>query len=75
MSPFAYKGKQAVVFFADRIEFVPPCRSIYVEILQLSVDKVGALRKLGTNRLWVMTGTLTQIGGERRGCSSLLTAA
>ncbi len=49
----AYKGKQAMIPFEDRIEIVRSCRYVDAAIPQYDMDKLTACKKLGATFLFV----------------------
>lgn len=49
----AYKGKQAMIPFEDRIEIVRSCRYVDAAIPQYDMDKLTACKKLGASFLFV----------------------
>lgn len=49
----AYKGKKAVVPFADRMEIVKNIRCVDAVIPQYDMDKVSVCKKLGATMLFV----------------------
>jgi len=49
----AYKSKQAVIPFVERIEVVRSCRYVDVAIPQRSIDKLEVVKKIGANLLFV----------------------
>ena len=48
-----YKGKKALIPFADRIEIVRSCKYVDVAIPQYDMDKLVACKKLGADFLFV----------------------
>jgi choline-phosphate cytidylyltransferase/glycerol-3-phosphate cytidylyltransferase len=49
----AYKSKQAVIPFVERIEVVRSCRYVDVAIPQRSIDKLEVVKKIGADLLFV----------------------
>lgn len=49
----AYKGKQAMIPFEDRIEIVRSCRYVDAAVPQYDMDKLTACKKLGASILFV----------------------
>jgi glycerol-3-phosphate cytidylyltransferase len=49
----AYKGKQAMIPFEDRIEIVRSCKYVDAAIPQYDMDKLSACKKLGAQFLFV----------------------
>lgn len=49
----SYKGKRAMIPFADRIEIVRSCKYVDVAIPQYDMDKLDACKKLGADFLFV----------------------
>ena len=49
----AYKGKQAMIPFEDRIELVRSCKYVDAAVPQYSMDKLEACKKLGAQLLFV----------------------
>ena len=49
----AYKGKQAMIPFEDRIEIVRSCKYVDAAIPQYDMDKLTACKKLGADILFV----------------------
>ena len=49
----AYKGKNSVIPYVERIEVVRACRYVDVAIPQKSIDKIEAVRKLNADILFV----------------------
>lgn len=49
----AYKGKQALIPFEDRIEIVRACRYVDAAVPQYDMDKLSACKKLGAKKLFV----------------------
>ena len=49
----AYKGKQALIPFEDRIELVRSCKYVDAAIPQYNMDKLAACKKLGAQLLFV----------------------
>lgn len=49
----AYKGKQAMIPFEDRIEIVRSCRYVDAAVPQYDMDKLTACKKLGASMLFV----------------------
>ncbi len=49
----AYKGKQAMIPFEDRIEIVRSCKYVDAAIPQYDMDKLTVCRKLGASVLFV----------------------
>ena len=49
----AYKGKQAMIPFEDRIELVRSCKYVDAAIPQYDMDKLTACKKLGAQFLFV----------------------
>jgi glycerol-3-phosphate cytidylyltransferase len=49
----AYKGKQAMIPFEDRIEVVRSCRYVDAAVPQYNMDKLAACKKLGASYLFV----------------------
>ncbi len=49
----AYKGKQAMIPFEDRIEIVRSCRYVDAAVPQYDMDKLTACKKLGAKVLFV----------------------
>ena len=49
----AYKGKNALIPFEDRIEIVRSCRYVDAAVPQYSMDKLDACRKLKASVLFV----------------------
>ena len=49
----AYKGKQAMIPFEDRIELVRSCKYVDAAVPQYDMDKLTACKKLGAKFLFV----------------------
>jgi len=49
----AYKGKQALIPFEDRIEIVRSCKYVDAAVPQYDMDKLTACKKLGAKVLFV----------------------
>jgi len=49
----AYKGKQAMIPFEDRIEIVRSCKFVDAAVPQYDMDKLAACKKLGATYLFV----------------------
>lgn len=49
----AYKGKQAMIPFEDRIELVRSCKYVDAAVPQYDMDKLAACKKLGAQYLFV----------------------
>lgn len=49
----AYKGKQAMIPFEDRIEIVRSCKYVDAAIPQYDMDKLAACKKLGATVMFV----------------------
>lgn len=49
----AYKGKQSVIPYTERVEVVRSCRYVDIAIPQKSIDKIDAIRKLKASLLFV----------------------
>ena len=49
----AYKGKQAMIPFEDRIELVRSCKYVDAAVPQYDMDKLAACKKLGAEFLFV----------------------
>lgn len=49
----SYKGKQAMIPFADRLEIVRSCRYVDAAIPQYDMDKLSACKKIGASILFV----------------------
>ena len=49
----AYKGKQAMIPFEDRIEIVRSCKYVDAAVPQYDMDKLEACKKLGAKLLFV----------------------
>ena len=49
----AYKGKQSMIPFEDRIELVRSCRYVDAAVPQYDMDKLTACKKLGAEFLFV----------------------
>jgi len=49
----AYKGKQAMIPFEDRIEIVRSCKYVDAAVPQYDMDKLAACKKLGAKFLFV----------------------
>lgn len=49
----AYKGKQAMIPFEDRIEIVRSCKYVDAAVPQYDMDKLAACKKLGASYLFV----------------------
>lgn len=49
----AYKGKQSMIPFEDRIEIVRSCRYVDAAVPQYNMDKLEACKKLNANILFV----------------------
>ena len=49
----AYKGKQAMIPFEDRIELVRSCKYVDAAVRQYDMDKLTACKKLGAKYLFV----------------------
>ena len=49
----AYKGKQAMIPFEDRIEIVRSCKYVDAAVPQYDMDKLAACKKLGAKLLFV----------------------
>ncbi len=49
----AYKGKQAMIPFEDRIEIVRSCKYVDAAVPQYDMDKLTACKKLGAKFLFV----------------------
>ena len=49
----AYKGKQALIPFEDRIELVRSCKYVDAAVPQYDMDKLTACKKLGASFLFV----------------------
>lgn len=49
----AYKGKQSMIPFEDRIELVRSCRYVDAAVPQYDMDKLSACKKLGAEFLFV----------------------
>ena len=49
----AYKGKQAMIPFEDRIELVRSCKYVDAAVPQYDMDKLAACKKLGASFLFV----------------------
>ena len=49
----AYKGKQAMIPFEDRIEMVRSCKYVDAAVPQYDMDKLAACKKLGAKLLFV----------------------
>ena len=49
----AYKGKQAMIPFEDRIEIVRSCKDVDAAVPQYDMDKLAACKKLGASYLFV----------------------
>lgn len=48
-----YKGKKAMIPFADRIEIVRSCRYVDAAVPQYDMDKLTACKKIGASILFV----------------------
>ena len=48
-----YKGKKAMIPFADRIEIVRSCRYVDAAVPQYDMDKLKACKKIGASVLFV----------------------
>lgn len=49
----AYKGKQAMIPFEDRIEIVRSCKYVDAAVPQYNMDKLAVCKKLGASVLFV----------------------
>ena len=49
----AYKGKQSMIPFEDRIEIVRSCKYVDAAVPQYDMDKLAACKKLGASFLFV----------------------
>lgn len=49
----AYKGKQAMIPFEDRIEIVRSCKYVDAAVPQYNMDKLTACKKLGATVMFV----------------------
>ena len=49
----AYKGKQSLIPFEDRIEIVRSCKYVDAAVPQYNMDKLTACKKLGATYLFV----------------------
>lgn len=49
----AYKGKQSMIPFEDRIEIVRSCKYVDAAVPQYDMDKLAACKKLGASYLFV----------------------
>lgn len=49
----AYKGKQSMIPFEDRIEIVRSCKYVDAAVPQYNMDKLTACKKLGAKLLFV----------------------
>lgn len=49
----AYKGKQAMIPYEDRVEMVRSCRYVDAVVPQYDMDKLSACKKLGASYLFV----------------------
>lgn len=49
----AYKGKQSMIPFEDRIELVRSCKYVDAAVPQYDMDKLAACKKLGAQFLFV----------------------
>lgn len=49
----AYKGKQTLIPFEDRIEIVRSCKYVDAAVPQYDMDKLSACKKLGASILFV----------------------
>lgn len=49
----AYKGKQALIPFEDRIELVRSCKYVDAAIPQYDMDKLAAAKKIGASLMFV----------------------
>ena len=49
----AFKGKQAMIPFEDRIEIVRSCKYVDAAVPQYDMDKLSACKKLGAKLLFV----------------------
>ncbi len=49
----AYKGKQSMIPFEDRIEIVRSCKYVDAAVPQYDMDKLTACKKLGAKMLFV----------------------
>ena len=49
----AYKGKQAMIPFEDRIEIVRSCKYVDAAVPQYDMDKLAVCKKLGASMLFV----------------------
>lgn len=49
----AYKGKEAMIPYADRVEMVRSCKYVDAVVPQYDMDKLSACKKLGASYLFV----------------------